>query len=246
MSPLNGKVAIVTGAARSIGRAIAERLARDGAAVVINYRSRDAEAQEAVQAIEAVGGRALAVPGDLTDVAAIEELFRTAVRAFGRVDIVVANAGVTMRVPLQEITEADYDRLFGVNTRSTLFVLREAARHLSEGGRIVNISSSTTEFPSPGLGLYAASKAAAKVAVAVLAKELAPRGITVNSLVVGATDAGFLDDFAEEEKVTLKQLHPFGRLGTPEDAADAVAFLASRDARWISGQSVLANGAAAV
>jgi 3-oxoacyl-[acyl-carrier protein] reductase len=244
--PLAGKVALVTGAYRSIGRAIAERLSRDGASVIVHYRTHEQEAQEVVSALRTQGGTALAMHADLTDTGAIRHLFEEVLAQFGQLDIVVANAGVPLRSPIVEVTEAQFDQVFAVNTRSVFFTLQEAARHVGSGGRLINISSSTTIYPAPGMSVYVGSKAASKLFVEVLAQEIGPRMVTVNSVIVGATDAGFGEMNSSEEKQHMAQASPMGRMGMPQDAADVVAFLVSPDARWISGQHILVNGAARI
>ncbi|GCE09159.1 SDR family oxidoreductase [Dictyobacter aurantiacus] len=242
--PLKGKVALVTGASQSIGRAIAERLSRDGASVILHYRNHEHEAQQAVEAIRAQGGTVLALQADLTERGAIEHLFEEVHGHFGRIDIVVANAGVPHRMPIIEVTEEQFDQVFAINTRSVFFMLQEAARRVEPGGRLVVISSSTTYYPTQGVAVYAGSKAASKLFVEVMAQEIGQRQVTVNSVLVGATDSGFLEEYPLEEKQRIAQSSPMGRLGTPQDTADVVAFLASYDARWISGQHILTNGAA--
>lgn len=242
--PLQGKVALVTGASQSIGRAIAERLSRDGASVIIHYRSHEQEAQKVASALHAQGRTVLALQADLTEIGAIRRLFQEVHSHFGHLDIVVANAGVPLRCPIAEVTEDQFDQVFAVNTRSVFFTLQEAARHVESGGRIVVISSSTTLYPTSGVAVYTGSKAASKLFVEVLAQEIGHRMVTVNSVVVGATDSGFLEMNSSEEKQRMAQASPMGRLGTPQDAADVVAFLGSQDARWISGQHLLANGVA--
>jgi len=243
-SNLQGRVALVTGAAKSIGRAIAERLAQNGASVVINYQSSHDEADQAVAAIKAAGGTAVAVQADITQVPDIQRLFQETLRRFDQLDIFVANAGVPSREPFVEVTEAQFDKVFAVNTRGVFFVLQEAARHVADGGRIINISSSQTVHPAPGFAVYAGSKAASKLFVEVLAQELGPRRVTVNSVVSGPTDSGFLDKADSDYKQQLAQSSPFGRLGRPDDTADVVAFLASDESRWITGQQVVVDGGA--
>jgi len=240
---LTGAVAVVTGGARSIGRGITERLARQGATVVVNYRSSGREANATVAAVQAAGGRALAVQADLTDPEQIGSLFDVAAE-HGHVGVVVANAGVPSRAPVVDVIEADYDGVFAVNARSVFLVLQQAARRLSDGGRIINISSSQTVHPAPGFAVYAGSKAAAKTFVEVLAQEIGPRGITVNSVVAGPIDAGFLDGAEDTYKDAMAQASALRRLGTPQDIADVVAFLASQDSRYVTGQHIVADGGA--
>ena len=238
---LAGKVAIVTGASRGIGRAIAERLGRDGASIVVNYAARREHADAAVAAIEASGARAIAVQGDMGRLADIERLFGTAEEAFGQPHIVVSNAATSFFKPHAEVTEEDFDRMFGLNAKGVFFVLQQAARRVADNGRIINISSGGTAGSAPGGGLYTGSKAAGEQYVMALARELGPRGVAVNSVLPGLTDT---------EGVTLPRemlpqviaMTPFGRLGQPADIADAVAFLAGDDARWITGQNIRVSG----
>jgi 3-oxoacyl-[acyl-carrier protein] reductase len=241
---LQGKVAIVTGASRGIGRAIAERLAQDGASVVINYGRSADQAKELVSSIEANGGQALAVQADISQVVDIRRLFQETVNRFGQLDILVNNAGIGKAAPIAEVTEEDFDAVLAINVRGVLFAMQEAARCMSDGGRIVTVSSSTAIYPSPGSAVYAASKAAPKLFTEVLAQELGERGITVNSVVPGPTTPGIFDNMPAEVHEAAAASSPFGRIGRAEDIADVVAFLVSEEARWITGQHILANGGA--
>ena len=247
MTDLSGKVALVTGGARGIGRALTERLARLGASVVVNYSSSEKPAQETVAAIEAKGGAALAVQADVSKPADIERLFAAAVERFGRLDIVVANAGLeVVDQPVADFTEADYDRVFDVNAKGAMFTLQQAARHVADAGRIIYLGSSTTAFPTPGHGLYGASKIAGQFLVEVLAKELGHRGVTVNSVLPTATDgAGVSTGGARPQVVEyIKQYNPMGRMATVTDVADAVEYLAGPLAGYVSGQHLLLSGGA--
>ncbi len=246
-SPLAGKVALVTGASGGIGQAIARRLASDGAAVVVHYNSRREPADALVAELIGCGGQAAATSADLSRSDAVSSLFGFAAQQFGSVDIVVANAGVSSpQAPVAHVTDEAFERVLAGNTKATFLVLREAARRTADGGRIIVIGSSTTAHPAAGFGAYAASKAASLMLVPILAAEVAGRGITVNMVSAGPTDTGLLDSFPAEIKATLAKASPFGRLGTAEDCADVVAFLASDGARWLSGQVLVANGAASV
>jgi 3-oxoacyl-[acyl-carrier protein] reductase len=244
---LDGKVAIVTGASRGIGRAIAERLARDGATVVVNYaRSRD-EADAVVAAIMAAGGRALAIAADVARVSEVQRLFRETLERCGRVDVLVNNAAIAIRASFAETTEEEFDRVFAVNARGPFFAMREAARTLPDGGRIVNVSSGATTVGFPFQGVYCGSKAALEQFSLVLANELGPRGITVNAILVGPTRTAMLDGLLAEApdfEAMVVARTPMGRRGTPPDIADVVAFLAGNDARWITGQSIRVDGGA--
>lgn len=247
MSQLDGKVAIVTGSSRSIGAEIARRLSQDGAMVVINYRSDKEGASEVADEVMDTGGEAITVQADVSETDDITNLFDTTVDRFGQVDIVVANAGIQPPAsPISEVTEEEFDRVFGVNTRGIFLVLQEAANHLEDGGRIINIAPSRTVFPRAGLAVYGGSKTTPKFFAKVLAQELGDHDITVNSVVSGAVDAGFLEDADDDFKQELAAKSPLGRLGFPGDIADVVAFLASDDGRWITGQEILVNGGADV
>jgi 3-oxoacyl-[acyl-carrier protein] reductase len=247
MTRLKGKVAIVTGASRGIGRAIAERLARDGAAVVINHSSSEDAARDAEAAIIARGGRAVAVQADVGRIEDVRRLVRTTRERLGRLDILVNNAATFVWKPVVEVTEAEFDAVFAVNARGPFFAMQEAARVLPEGGRIINISSSATSVGFPGISTYLGSKSALEQFTLVLANELGPRRITVNTVAAGPTDTRMLDDLEKlwtGFKGAVVQRIPLGRLGQPEDVADVVAFLASDDARWLTGQFIRADGGA--
>lgn len=253
MSPqlkhLSNKTAIVTGAPRSIGRAIAVALAEDGARVVVHYRSRRDEADETVAALHSIGADAIAVQGDLSDSAAVVALFDEAAQRLGGIDIVVANAGATAPViPVAEISDELFDSLLDNNTRATFYVLREAARTVRDGGRIINISSSSVRFVPAGFAAYATSKAGALTTMGILANELGARAITANSIMAGPIGSGFLDpagdivaNAPEGALAALASVALTGRLGQPSDIAPIAAFLASPEAGWISGQTILAN-----
>jgi len=236
-------VALVTGSSRGIGRSIATRLGQDGFDVVVNYRTGRAAAEEVVADIEAKGGRALAVQADVTDPARLRGLFDAAEEAFGGLDVLVGNVGVARFGTLAEFTDEDYDLVFATNTRATFVALREAARRVRDGGRIVIISSGAAVTSRVAGGVYAASKAAGDALVRSAAKELGPRGVTVNSVLPGATRTDAFAAGSTEERVarTIADT-PLGRLGEPEDIAGIVSFLASGDARWLTGQAIHAGG----
>ena len=237
------KVAIVTGASRGIGAAVAERLARDGFAVVINYAGSQGPAEALVRKIEAAGGRALAAQGDVANPEAVKRMFDAAEAAFGGVDVLVNNAGIMTLAPLAQSDDALFDRQVAVNLKGSFNTMREAARRLRNGGRIVNFSSSVVGLLQPTYGVYAGTKAAIEAMTSVLAKEMRGRGITVNAIAPGptATDL-FLDGKSPELVERLAKLAPLERLGRPEDIAAAVAFLAGPDGAWINGQTLRANG----
>ena len=240
---LGGKVALVTGAARGIGRAIALRLAQDGAAVVVNYSGSVKQAEETVAEIEKAGGKAVAVLADVSRVADVKRLFDAAVERYGRIDILVNNAGVMFTKPVAEVGEEEFDRLFAVNVKGTFFCCQEAARRMADGGRVVNFSSSTTALMLPGYAAYVATKGAVEQLSHVLAKELGPKGITVNVVSPGPTDTElFGQGKTEEQKQVFARMAALGRLGTPGDIAAVVAMLVGPDAGWVTGQNVRANG----
>jgi len=237
------KVALVTGAARGIGRAIALRLAQDGAAVVVNYAGSAQQAQDAVNLVELGGGRAVAVQADVSKVADVKRLFDACFEKFGRLDILVNNAGVMFTKPVVEVGEEEFDRLFAVNVKGTFFCCQEAAKRMAEGGRIINLSSSTTALMLPGYAAYVATKGAVEQFSHVLAKELGPKSITVNVVSPGPTDTElFNQGKSEDQKQRFAQMAALGRLGQPQDIANVVALLAGEDARWITGQNIRANG----
>lgn len=237
------KVAVVTGASRGIGAAVAERLARDGFTVVVNYAGSQAPAEALVRKIEAAGGRALAAQGDVANPEAVKRIFDAAEAAFGGVDVLVNNAGIMSLAPLAQSDDALFDRHVAVNLKGSFNTMREAARRLRDGGRIVNFSSSVVGLLQPTYGVYAATKAAIEAMTSVLAKEMRGRGITVNAIAPGPTATNLLLDGKSPELVErLAKLAPLERLGQPEDIAAAVAFLAGPDGAWINGQTLRANG----
>lgn len=235
------KSALVTGSSRGIGRAIAERLAADGAAVVINYARSPEQAEQTVNAIIANGGRATAIQADISKPADVRRLFDEAEKAVGPLDIVVANAGVFLKKPLAESTEEDYDYVFDINTKGVFLTLREAARRVTDGGRIVALSTGGTKMPFADASLYLGSKGAIEQFVRSLSRELGPRFITVNALSPGFTETDMLPD-DEQLRSLGASLSPFNRIGTSQDVAEVAAFLASEQARWITGQNVQAGG----
>lgn len=236
---LKGKTALVTGSSRGIGRAIAERLAAEGAAVVINYARNRQLAREVVDGIAARSGKAFAIRADVSNPAEVRRLFDEAVKPAGPLDIVVANAGIVLEKPLVESTEEDYDSVFNINAKGVFFTLQEAARRIRDGGRIVAVSTGGTKMPFANLLLYLGSKGAIEQFVRSLSRELGSRNITVNVLSPGFTDTDML---LEQYRTYGASLSPFNRVGTPEDVADVAGFLASDAARWVTGQNLQAGG----
>jgi 3-oxoacyl-[acyl-carrier protein] reductase len=243
MSQHSQKVAIITGASRGIGAAVAERLAGDGFAVVINYSGDAAPAEALAGKIEAAGGRALAARADVSDAQAVRATFDAAETAFGGVDVLVNNAGIMKLSSIVDVDDATFDRLIAVNLKGTFNGLREAARRLRTGGRIINFSTSVIGLRLETYGVYGATKSAVETLTAILSKELRGRSITVNAIAPGptATDL-FLAGKSQEVIDRMAKMNPLERLGTPQDIAAAVAFLAGPDAAWINGQTLRANG----
>jgi 3-oxoacyl-[acyl-carrier protein] reductase len=241
---LDGKTALVTGGSRGIGRAIAERLAADGAEVVLSYATNESAAADVVKAITAAGGRAHAVAADLRFPESARQLFVQAEKMVGPLDILVNNAAIGVTGLIAETADEDFDATMTTNLRSPFMLMREAARRLRDGGRIVNISTANTILPGPGMAAYAASKAAIEMLSRVAAYELGEREITVNAVLPGATDTDMFRaaNPAEDVHQKLADMTALRRLGQPADIADVVAFLVSTDARWLTGQSIRATG----
>jgi 3-oxoacyl-[acyl-carrier protein] reductase len=245
MLKLQGKVAVVTGASKGIGAGIAKALAAEGAAVVVNYASSKACAGAVVEAIAKAGGKAVAVQGDMSKPGQAEALVAAALKAFGRLDVLVNNAGVYEMKPLEAVDEEHYRRIFDINVLGLLLATKAAAPHMGEGSSVINISSIVSTLNPPTSAVYSASKGAVDAITGVLANELAPRRIRVNAIrpgvieTPGTHDIGFVGtDF---EKYVVSQT-PLGRIGQPEDIADIAVFLASDDSRWLTGEKLLASG----
>jgi 3-oxoacyl-[acyl-carrier protein] reductase len=243
MQQNNAKLALVSGASRGIGMAVAERLARDGFKLIINYSENAAPAEELVRKLEGAGAQAIAVKADISDSRAVREMFDAAETAFGGVDVLVNNAGIMALASIAETDDASFDRQLAVNLKGTFNTLREAAKRMRSGGRIVNFSSSVVGLLMPTYGVYVATKAAVEGLTSVLAKELRGRNITVNAVAPGptATDL-FLKGKPQEVVDRLAKMAPLERLGQPSDIADVVSFLAGPDAAWVNGQVLRANG----
>jgi 3-oxoacyl-[acyl-carrier protein] reductase len=243
MTSKDSKVAIVTGASRGIGGAVAERLASDGFTVIINYSSDSKDAAALAQKIEAKGGRALTAKADVTDPNAVRLMFDTAEAAFGGVDVLVNNAGIMKPTRIVDTDDALFDQHVAINIKGTFNGLREAARRLRDGGRIISLSTSQVGLKFETYGVYAATKAAVETMTAILAKELRGRSISVNAVAPGptATDL-FFDGKSPELIERFAKTPPLERLGTPQDVAGIVSFLAGPDGGWINGQVLRANG----
>jgi 3-oxoacyl-[acyl-carrier protein] reductase len=241
---LQGKVALITGSSRGIGRAIAERLAAAGADIAVNYTQGREAAAEVVATVERLGAKAVAFQADVSKTADVHRLFEEASAQFGHLDIVVSAAGIIVHKPFGETTEEDFDRLFNINAKGTFFVMQEAAKRLADGGRIIAFSSTLTSLMAPGFAAYNGTKGAVEQFVRSLAKELGKRKITVNAVAPGPVETDMITKTESRESLQfLAGLSAFARLGQPDEIADVVAFLASDAARWVSGQTVRVNGA---
>ena len=241
--PLNGKVALVTGAGRGIGREIALHLASDGAFIIAHYAHSEAGAAKTVADIEAMGGGAVAYQADISKRPEVGALFKAIDANPGRVDIIVNNSGVSTGGPLADVTDKEVDDIFGINMLGPLYIASEAAKRLPEGGRIINFSSSVAKYPLAGAGLYSAAKKAVESFTESWARELGARGITVNTVIPGATSPGMADSSPDYHDF-FANASPFKRIGKAGEIAAVVAFLASPEASWVSGAHILANGAA--
>jgi 3-oxoacyl-[acyl-carrier protein] reductase len=245
MSKLTGKVAVVTGASKGIGAAIAKALAAHGASVVVNYASSRAGADKVVADITAAGGKAVAVGGDVSKAADAKGIIDAAIETYGRLDVLVNNSGVYEFAALEEITEAHFHKHFDVNVLGLLLVTQAAAKHLGEGGSIVNISSVASRITPPTTAVYTATKGAVDAITGVLAKELGPRKIRVNAIAPGGVETegvhtlGIMGTDFEKQMVAQT---PLGRFGQPEDIAQVAVFLASADSAWLTGERITASG----
>ena len=243
MTDKTSKVAIVTGASRGIGAAVAARLAADGFTVVINYSASAKPAETLLREIEGKGGRALAIKADVADPGAVRGMFDAAEAAFGGIDVLVNNAGIMKLAKIADSDDASFDQQIAVNLKGSFNAMREAGKRLRDGGRIVNFSTSVVGTKLETYGVYAATKSAIETMTAILSKEMRGRNITVNALAPGPTSTDlFLDGKSPELVERLAKMNPLERLGTPEDIASVVAFLVGPDGGWINGQVLRANG----
>ena len=245
MSKLTGKVAVVTGASKGIGAAIAKSLAAEGASVIVNYASSKAGADAVVSAITAAGGKAVAVGGDVSKAAEAQGLIDAAIKNFGRLDILVNNSGVYEFSPIEAVTEEQFHKIFNINVLGVLLTTQAATRHLGEGSSIINIGSGVSRITPPNSAVYTATKGALDAITGVLARELGAKKIRVNSVNPGIVEtegthsAGVIgSDF----ETALIQQTPLGRAGQPDDIASVVTFLASEDAKWLTGELIIASG----
>jgi len=245
MNKLTGKVAVVTGASKGIGAAIAKSLAAAGAAVVVNYASSKSGADAVVAAITGAGGKAIAVAGDVSKKAETQGIIAAAVKAYGRLDILVNNSGVFAFAPIEDITEESFHQQFNINVLGLLLTTQAAVKHIGENGSIINIGSVVSRITPPGSAVYTATKGAVAAITGVLARELGPRKIRVNAVnpgmveTEGAHSAGFIGSDFHKAAIAAT---PLGRIAQPDDIASIVTFLASDDARWLTGEELIASG----
>ena len=237
------RTAIITGAARGIGVALAKRLAQDGFAVVINYANSATSADALVEELTASGHQAMAIKADITNADAVKQMFDHAETRFGGVDVIVNNAGIMTTQPISEMSDAVYDAMMDTNVRGTFNMLREGAKRLHNDGRVVNFSTTALHLKLPGYAVYNATKAAVEAMTGVYAKELRGRNITVNAVAPGpvATEL-FLNGKTDEQIAQFSKMPPIERLGQPEDISGVVSFLAGPDSGWVNGQTLRANG----
>lgn len=246
MSTLNNKVILVTGASRGIGAEIAQQLASAGAKIIVNYAGGKDAAEQVVISIKEKGGEAIAIQADVSNAEAVKQLFDQAINHYGKIDVLVNNAGIMITKLIKDTTDEDFSRQFDINVRGTFNTLREAATKLADNGSIINFSSTTTRVMMPAYGAYVATKGAVEQLTRVFAKEAGSRGINVNAILPGPTNTALFTDGKPQEVIDkLASLNAFNRLGEPADIAKIVVFLAGDDAKWISGQMIGANGAMA-
>ncbi len=240
---LQNKVAIVTGSSRGIGAHIAKALAKEDAKVVINYAGNKTAADQVVSAIQGAGGEAIAIKADVSKSDEVKALFDATIKHFGKVNILINNAGIALYKKLQDTSEDEFDRSFSINVKSVFLTLREAATRLENDGRIVNLSSTVTRLMMPTYSTYSATKSAVEQLTRVFAKEIGSRGITVNAVSPGPTNTELFTEGKNEETIKrLASMAALGRIGEPEDIARVVLFLVSDDSAWVTAQNIGANG----
>jgi 3-oxoacyl-[acyl-carrier protein] reductase len=243
MKNLDNKVILVTGASRGIGAAVAKNLAERGAKVIVNYAGGVQSAEETVTAIKNAGGDAIAVQADVSKSDEVKAMFDQAIAHYGKIDVLVNNAGIMITKLIKDTTDEDFTRQFDINVRGTFNTLREAATRLEDNGSIINFSTSVNRVMLPSYGTYVATKAAVEQLTRVMAKEVGARGININSISPGPTNTALFTTGKPQEVIDrLASLSAFNRLGEPEDIAQTVAFLASDDAKWITAQNIGVNG----
>ncbi|KAA8754345.1 MULTISPECIES: SDR family oxidoreductase [Paenibacillus] len=243
MNKLSGKVALVTGSSRGIGRAIAEQLAELGADVVINYASRPDKAEEIAEIVRQKGVRAITVQADLARKEDVERLFSQTISELGKVDILINNAGIMKTTPLAEVTEEEFDQQFAINVKGTFFACQQALKHMEDGGRIVNFSTSVTGQMFPNYSVYAGTKGAVEQITRQLAKEFGSKQITINAVAPGPVNTELFSVGKTEQQLEgIRKMNAFGRLGEPEDIASVISFLVGTDSQWVTGQTIRVNG----
>jgi 3-oxoacyl-[acyl-carrier protein] reductase len=243
MQSLKNKVAIVTGSSRGIGAHLARELAKAGARVIVNYAGNKSAADQVVTEIHSGGGDAIVLQADISKVSEVKAMFDAAIAKFGKIDILINNAGVIVYKKIQDTTDEDFDRIFAVNVKGTFNTLREAAARIEDGGRIVNFSSSVTRLMLPTYGAYSATKGAVEQLTRVFAKEVGSRRITVNSISPGPTHTELFSEGKSEDDIKrLSSMAALGRIGEPDDIARVVLFLVSEEAAWVTGQNLGVNG----
>jgi len=243
MKILEGKVAIITGSSRGIGRVVAEQLADLGANVVINYSSNRQKADEVVEGILKKGGKAVALHADLSKLSDVKELFTKTIETFGKVDILINNAGLMITKPLSDVTEDDFDKQFAVNVKGTFFACQQALKHMENNGRIVNFSTSVAGQMFPTYSVYAGTKGAVEQFTRQLAKEFGSKQITINAVAPGPVNTELFKLGKTEQQIdAMKKMNAFGRIGEPEDIANVIEFLVSDKSQWVTGQTLRVNG----
>ncbi|WP_238900903.1 SDR family oxidoreductase [Clostridium sp. YIM B02500] len=243
MRNLEGKVAIITGASRGIGSAIAKQLSALGAKVVVNYSNNAVKAEEVVEEITKSGEQAVAIKADVSNIKDVEKLFSETITKFGKVDILVNNAGVILYKLLSDVTEEEFDKLFNINVKGTYFACQQAMKHMENNGRIINFSTSVVGSMFPTYSVYAATKGAVEQITRQLAKEFGPKKITINAVAPGPINTELFNVGKTDEQIeAIRQMNSFGRIGEPDDIANAIEFLVSDKAQWITGQTLRING----
>lgn len=246
MTDLSNKVVLVTGSSKGIGAEIAKQLASAGAKVIVNYSSSKSDAEAVVKEITTAGNEAFAIQADVSITKDVKSLFDKSIEHYGKIDVLVNNAGILINKLIKDTTDEDFEKQFNINVKGTFNTLREAATRLADGGSIINISSTTTRLMMPTYGTYVATKGAVEQLTRVFAKEVGDRGINVNAILPGPTNTElFIKDKSQEMIDKLASLNAFKRLAEPTDIAKIIKFLASDDAKWINGQIIGANGAMA-
>lgn len=243
MRNLEGKVAIITGASRGIGSAIAKQLSALGAKVVVNYSNNAVKAEEVVEEITKSCEQAVAIKADVSNIKDVEKLFSETITKFGKVDILVNNAGVILYKLLSDVTEEEFDKLFNINVKGTYFACQQAMKHMENNGRIINFSTSVVGSMFPTYSVYAATKGAVEQITRQLAKEFGPKKITINAVAPGPINTELFNVGKTDEQIeAIRQMNSFGRIGEPDDIANAIEFLVSDKAQWITGQTLRING----